>query len=1707
MKTFKHINAIAALLVLVGTAASAATPTATNTPFSFNVTAGEPAILDSMGAYPNPPVYIGTCGALGQCQVAWANNNSIGPGSSIVFTLANGSSITATLGEPPVGISNLSFLLPGTILGGTGLFTNATGTFQLTDTVTDTVPNPASTVTITLTGSGTIIESDGAGVTVLPSTIQFQVPQGSSTAVSSSLIVNNQGLAPVTYTASAAMTSKADWLSVLPASGSVPVGSGTLQVTANPSGLALGVYNGEVDLDVNGGLVVIPVLLIVGDNGGGLLLSETGASFLVAEGGPPSAAQTIQVENTGIGELAGLTATTTVTGAGPNWLHASIAPGFASQSTTPVSLSVDPGTLPVGTYYGQVNFNLPKTVNSPQSVSVQMQVVNTGPPPTFKPAAVPFYIPVDLGTGVIGPIPSAQTVVITNPGLAALKFTVAVTPETTMYAPWIAFSPASGSVGPGQTTSLSVSIIPACVTSEHCPNEHDSHGVIVVTFPDINFSYYLATNFTEPAYANPPSETGFARAKASTGCSPSLLTGVFTSIPLNFQAAVGQPVPLEATIIDDCGNNVNRGAVVATFSTGDPPVVLNPLGAGQWAATWTPRNAGGTTLIGLQAVSQSGISGGFTLSGSVAASTSTPIIGAGGIVNAASGAPGVAPGGFISIYGVNFSSGLTVANTPFPPSLNKTEVFLGGQSLPIYFTSAQQIDAIVPYGIAPNSSQQLIIQTGDALSQPEPVTVAAAQPGVFTENQSGSGPGAILGQKPGGIPALNTAANPASAGDALLIFCTGLGTVSPAVPVGSAAPISILSNTDNTVTVTVGGENAQMLFAGLAPGFAGLYQVNVIVPIGHRRCRRCPSGIDCGRSSQPASHSSHQMKIFRQINAIAALLVFAGLGLPAAAGTVSFSINMSGIAPGVSDGMGGETFSPQYFSGTLPPFGSCQAALATDGSSVTFTLASGTTITASLVGEPPPAPMDNAAAGTITGGTGIFTGATGTFQLILTPTSGSSASINYSATGSGTIDAPNAPGGVSVLPTSLQLQAPQGISTALTATLILNNQGLTAVSFTASVAATSKSDWLSVSPSSGSVPAGSTSSIQVTVNPSGLALGVYNRELELEISGGSIFVPVLLIVGDNGANLLLSETGASFLSQLGGSPPASETIQVQNTGAGDLSGLTATTSVTGSGPNWLHAAIASGFATQTSTPVTLSVDPGSLPAGMYSGLVTFSLPKAVNSPQSVSVYMQVVTGPLPTVTPAGFLYQVTIGGVIPPPQTFYITNPGLATLRFTVKTDSAASLNLGPWFNFSPTSGTVGPGETAPIVVSISTNPNDLTGQPPANRADLDVNFPDVNFTLHTTTLLGIIRSPTPLTGSPDPEAAQRAVSAKASSTCTPSVLFGLLTSISLGFQATVGQPAPLEATVIDDCGNNLDDGSVVATFSSGDPAVVLNSLGAGQWAATWTPRNAASNTVISLQAASRIGVTGGLTLSGSVAAATTAMPMIGVGGIVNAASGVPGVAPGGFISIYGVNFGSGLTVANTPFPGSLNKTEVFLGGQSLPIYFTSAQQIDAIVPYDIAPNSSQQLIIQTGDALSQPEPVTVAAAQPGVFTENQSGSGPGAILGQKPGGIPALNTAANPASAGDALLIFCTGLGTVSPAVPVGSAAPISILSNTDNTVTVTVGGNNAQVLFAGLAPGFAGLYQVNVIVPTGIAAADDVPVVLTAAGAVSPPVTVAIQ
>ena len=93
---------------------------------------------------------------------------------------------------------------------------------------------------------------------------------------------------------------------------------------------------------------------------------------------------------------------------------------------------------------------------------------------------------------------------------------------------------------------------------------------------------------------------------------------------------------------------------------------------------------------------------------------------------------------------------------------------------------------------------------------------------------------------------------------------------------------------------------------------------------------------------------------------------------------------------------------------------------------------------------------------------------------------------------------------------------------------------------------------------------------------------------------------------------------------------------------------------------------------------------------------------------------------------------------------------------------------------------------------------------------------------------------------------------------------------------------------------------------------------------------------------------------------------------------------------------------------------------------------------------------------------------------------------------------------AGDVLVIYCAGLGAVSPTVAAGSAAPLSLISNTERTPKVTIGGVPARVDFAGLTPQYTGLYQINVVMPESVKPGDLVEVTVAVGNVTSPPVTI---
>jgi uncharacterized protein (TIGR03437 family) len=775
-------------------------------------------------------------------------------------------------------------------------------------------------------------------------------------------------------------------------------------------------------------------------------------------------------------------------------------------------------------------------------------------------------------------------------------------------------------------------------------------------------------------------------------------------------------------------------------------------------------------------------------------------------------------------------------------------------------------------------------------------------------------------------------------------------------------------------------------------------------------------------------------------------------------------------------------------SGTLAPFGSTtfQAVetFAPIQISVTFTVANGSTFQATAT-SPSYGSGGCVIPFTIAGGTGEFANATGSLTVSYACSTTVQESGSFPISGTGSITTTNAGGTFSRSPSALAFSFVQG-NPSSSQQITLNNGTAQAVSFTASASAES---WLSVSPASGSVPALTINLVSVTVNPAGLAAGTYVGTVVISALGKPFPVSITVTVSGAPEALVLSQTSLRFQVAVGAGAPPSQFIQVLNQGTGTLDWSAGASTLVGS---WLSVTPASGT---SGNSATIAVNPANLKRGDYYGLVQFTANGADNSPQTAVVVLNVLpaTTVVATVAPTGLIFVVPQGST-PAAQMVTVTNSS----NQAVAVNATAVSQPNSLLTTNLTGAMVTSAQPAEFM--ITPNVSGLT--PNVYTGILQFQFADGS--VESVTILIIVTGAAPSTAFGSHGGAASA------STCTPTELKLVSTALGPGFNATAAWPSALQVSVVDDCGSLMGPGDVIANFSTSDPSLALTSLGSGQWSATWQPHFTSASTpvVITLTAQSaQPALTGSLQLNGTLQPNQTTPS---IGGVVSTASYVPNapLAPGAFASIFGEQLATSSVLAGKlPLTTQLAGAQAFIAGRLAPIQYASSGQINFLVPFDLAPNSTQQLIVIQGSTYSPPEPITIAPAQPAVFTQNQSGQGPGAITVVKANGTQFSADASHPASAGDTLVIYCAGLGAVAPSVATGSAAPGSPPAKASSAVTVTIGGQPAPVAFAGLTPTYAGLYQVNVTVPNGITAGPSVPVIVTAAGLSSPPVTVAVQ
>lgn len=198
------------------------------------------------------------------------------------------------------------------------------------------------------------------------------------------------------------------------------------------------------------------------------------------------------------------------------------------------------------------------------------------------------------------------------------------------------------------------------------------------------------------------------------------------------------------------------------------------------------------------------------------------------VVNAADLSPKIAPGGLISLFGSQFSPvNIATKEIPVPTALGDSCLTVNGLPVPMLFVSPSQINAQMPFETIGNVT--MVLRTPGGVSGNYNTVVLPGAPSVFRSGIAGPETDipTILRDRNG---ELVTTANPVHRGDVLVIYLTGLGQTSPAVPTGVPGSSDPLSTALTLPQVTLGGTGLSVSYAGLTPGEVGVYQVNVNVP-------------------------------------------------------------------------------------------------------------------------------------------------------------------------------------------------------------------------------------------------------------------------------------------------------------------------------------------------------------------------------------------------------------------------------------------------------------------------------------------------------------------------------------------------------------------------------------------------------------------------------------------------------------------------------------------------------------------------------------------------------------------------------------------------------------------------------------------------------------------------------------------------------------
>ena len=545
---------------------------------------------------------------------------------------------------------------------------------------------------------------------------------------------------------------------------------------------------------------------------------------------------------------------------------------------------------------------------------------------------------------------------------------------------------------------------------------------------------------------------------------------------------------------------------------------------------------------------------------------------------------------------------------------------------------------------------------------------------------------------------------------------------------------------------------------------------------------------------------------------------------------------------------------------------------------------------------------------------------------------------------------------------------------------------------------------------------------------------------------------LLLAAALNAAPRLHLLQNALSIPVVPGSNGPAQTVDALNSGDGQLN-LQATSSVP-----WLALSIG-----QTDfcgllgpcIPVQIALQTASLAKGTYTGTITVSDPNAIDAPQFIAV-------------------TVAVGGSVPDKLEFYLPPGGGASSSFSTVSAPNLSLSSSPWLA-SFVNGT-----KVSMVIAASTGmaTGDYNGSITITGSSFAPDNKTVSVVLHVTTQ--------PILGA-NPSALQ--------------------------FRIAQGANKQTAAIAITNSGQgtlSLSSSGVTASTSSGNWISVQGNLQG--LTVTADPSGLSPDTYSGTITIASNAANSSVVIPVELIVAASTAPVVSSAGIIaNDTQGGGALAQGDVVSMFGDQFtyGDPQNAPSLPLNTTLGGVQVLVNNQRAPLYYVSPTQINFEVPIDANLGDGTVQVVRNGQAGNLAY-INIKDRVPNFLLLNGGSYAIMTTANNDLTGIPS-----HPLKSGDAVVIYTIGLGPTSPIVPSGTASPSdpNALAKLNVSTQVCFGAQTpffqppcATPFFAGLSPGFVGLYQINVIIPDGVPSGTT-PVYFLVNGIPSDTVQIAVQ